>query len=91
MEFKFRNSEQEGDRMSINKTAVKTMDILELFYEHEELSLTEMVQLTSMPKTSVYRLIGSLEEMEFLQKNEFLHSLYYDFERLESLNEYLHL
>lgn len=69
MEFKFRNSEQEGDRMSINKTAVKTMDILELFYEHEELSLTEMVQLTSMPKTSVYRLIGSLEEMEFY-KNE---------------------
>ncbi len=54
--------------MSINKTAVKTMDILELFYEHEELSLTEMVQLTNMPKTSVYRLIGSLEEMEFLQK-----------------------
>lgn len=70
MEFKFRNSEQEGDRMSINKTAVKTMDILELFYEHEELSLTEMVQLTSMPKTSVYRLIGSLEEMEFLQKRK---------------------
>ena len=69
MEFKFRNSEQEGDRMSINKTAVKTMDILKLFYEHEELSLTEMVQLTSMPKTSVYRLIGSLEEMEFY-KNE---------------------
>lgn len=56
--------------MSINKTAVKTMDILELFYEHEELSLTEMVQLTSMPKTSVYRLIGSLEEMDFLQKNK---------------------
>ncbi len=54
--------------MTINKTAVKTMDILQLFYEHEELSLTEMVQLTSMPKTSVYRLIGSLEEMEFLQK-----------------------
>ncbi len=69
-EFKFRNSERKGDRMSINKTAVKTMDILELFYEHEELSLTEMVQLTNMPKTSVYRLIGSLEEMEFLQKNE---------------------
>lgn len=56
--------------MSINKTAVKTMDILELFYEHEELSLTEMVQLTNMPKTSVYRLIGSLEEMDFLQKTE---------------------
>ena len=55
--------------MSINKTAVKTMDILELFYEHEELSLTEMVRLTNMPKTSVYRLIGSLEEMAFY-KNE---------------------
>lgn len=68
MELKFQNSERKGDRMSINKTAVKTMDILELFYEHEELSLTEMVQLTNMPKTSVYRLIGSLEEMELLQK-----------------------
>ncbi len=68
MELKFRNSEQKGDRMSINKTAVKTMDILELFYEHEELSLTEMVQLTNMPKTSVYRLIGSLEEMELYKK-----------------------
>ena len=55
--------------MSINKTAVKTMDILELFYEHEELSLTEMVRLQNMPKTSVYRLIGSLEEMAFY-KNE---------------------
>ena len=69
MEFKFRNLERKGDRMSINKTAVKTMDILELFYEHEELSLTEMVRLTNMPKTSVYRLIGSLEEMAFY-KNE---------------------
>ena len=36
----------------------------------EELSLTEMVQLTSMPKTSVYRLIGSLEEMEFYKKRK---------------------
>lgn len=70
MEFKFRNLERKGDRMSINKTAVKTMDILELFYEHEELSLTEMVRLTNMPKTSVYRLIGSLEEMAFLQKRK---------------------
>ncbi|PHC94087.1 IclR family transcriptional regulator [Bacillus pseudomycoides] len=54
--------------MSVNKTAVKTMDILELFYGHEELTLTEMVHQTGMPKTSVYRLIGSLEEMGFLQK-----------------------
>lgn len=68
MEFKFRNLERKGDRMSINKTAVKTMDILELFYEHEELSLTEMVRLTNMPKTSVYRLIGSLEEMVVFNK-----------------------
>ncbi|MEY8351182.1 IclR family transcriptional regulator [Bacillus cereus] len=56
--------------MSVNKTAVKTMDILELFYEHEELTLTEMVHHTGMPKTSVYRSIGSLEEMGFLQKTK---------------------
>ncbi|MDM5155376.1 IclR family transcriptional regulator [Bacillus sp. DX1.1] len=54
--------------MSLNKTAVKIMDILELFYEHQALTLMEMVKLTGMPKTSVYRLIGSLEEMGFLQK-----------------------
>ena len=65
MESKFRNSEQEGERMSINKTAVKTMDILQLFYEHEELSLTRDGSAYKYAETSVYRLIGSLEEMEF--------------------------
>ncbi|MCP1124185.1 IclR family transcriptional regulator [Bacillus sp. 3103sda1] len=54
--------------MSYNKTAVKTMNILELFYEYDTLTLAEMVRLTGMPKTSVYRLIGSLEEMGLLQK-----------------------
>lgn len=54
--------------MSLNKTTVKIMHVLELFYDHQTLTLMEMVKLTGMPKTSVYRLIGSLEEMGFLQK-----------------------
>ena len=70
MEFKFRNSEQEGDRMIINKTAVKTMDILELFYEHEELSLTEMVQLTSICRKHLFIVFGSLEKKWDFYKNE---------------------
>lgn len=56
--------------MSANKTILKSLDVLQLFYDHKELSLQEMVALSGMPKTSVHRLLGSLEEMGFLQRNE---------------------
>lgn len=53
-----------------NKTAIKLMDILALFRIHKKLSISEMVQLSGIPKTSVYRMIGSLEEMGFLMRDE---------------------
>jgi IclR family transcriptional regulator, KDG regulon repressor len=53
-----------------NKTVVKSMEVLKLFYSHEQLSLQEIVDLSGMPKTSIHRLIGSLEEMGFLTKNK---------------------
>ncbi|WP_027416358.1 IclR family transcriptional regulator [Aneurinibacillus terranovensis] len=53
-----------------NKTIVKSMEVLSLFYKNEQLSLQDMVELSGRPKTSIYRLVGSLEEMGFLQKNE---------------------
>ncbi|WCN39217.1 IclR family transcriptional regulator [Aneurinibacillus uraniidurans] len=56
--------------MSANKTIIKSLDVLQLFYSHKELSLQEMVALSGMPKTSLHRLLGSLEEMGFLQRNE---------------------
>ncbi|GED24797.1 HTH-type transcriptional regulator KipR [Brevibacillus agri] len=53
-----------------NKTVVKSMELLNLFIDHDRLSLNEMVELTNMPKTSIHRMIGSLEGMGFLQRGE---------------------
>lgn len=53
-----------------NKTVVKSMELLHLFIEHARLGLNEMVELTGIPKTSIHRMVGSLEDMDFLQKGE---------------------
>lgn len=53
-----------------NKTVVKSMDILNLFLMHDKLNLNEMVELSGIPKTSVHRMLGSLEDMGFLTKDE---------------------
>lgn len=53
-----------------NKTVVRTMTILDLFEEHVELSFQEIIDLSGIPKTSVYRMLLSLEEMAFLEKGE---------------------
>lgn len=54
---------------SKNKTVVRSMDILNLFRGYPKLSLDEIVQLSGMPKTSVHRMAGSLEDMGFLKKD----------------------
>jgi len=51
-----------------NKTVVRSMDIVNLFIDHTELSFQEIIDLSGIPKTSVYRMLMSLEEMEFLVK-----------------------
>ena len=51
-----------------NKTVVRSMDILNLFINHSELSFQEIITLSGMPKTSVYRMLATLEEMGFLEK-----------------------
>src|SRR5699024_360776 len=51
-----------------NKTVVRSMDILNLFIDHTELSFQEIIDLSGIPKTSVYRMLSSLEEMGFLEK-----------------------
>ncbi|NOU73242.1 helix-turn-helix domain-containing protein [Paenibacillus sp. LMG 31458] len=53
-----------------NKTVVKSLDLLNLFLTNAKLNLNEMVELSGIPKTSVHRMIGSLEDMGFLQKDE---------------------
>ncbi|MCG7344145.1 IclR family transcriptional regulator [Sporosarcina sp. ACRSL] len=57
--------------MSImNKTVIRTMELLYLFTDHPELTFQEIVELSGMPKSSVYRMLLSLEEMKFLEKKE---------------------
>lgn len=56
--------------MNKNKTVVRSMDILNLFIEHEQLTFQEIIDLSGIPKTSVYRMLKSLEEMAFLEKGE---------------------
>jgi IclR family transcriptional regulator, KDG regulon repressor len=53
-----------------NKTVVKSMDLLNLFIDHPKLSLNEIVNLSGEPKTSVHRMVGSLEGMGFLQRDK---------------------
>lgn len=52
-----------------NKTVVRSMDLLQLFLTHPKLNISEMAKLSGIPKTSVLRMIGSLEEMGFLKKD----------------------
>lgn len=52
-----------------NKTVVKSMALLNLFLHKPSLTLSELVALTGMPKTSVHRMVSSLEEMGFLSRD----------------------
>jgi IclR family transcriptional regulator, KDG regulon repressor len=53
-----------------NKTVVKSMQILTLFVNHSKLTFNEMIELSGLPKTSLHRMIVSLEEMGFLTKDD---------------------
>ena len=53
-----------------NKTVVRSMDILNLFLEHPELTFQEIIDLSLIPKTSVYRMLLTLEEMGFVEKGK---------------------
>ncbi|MEI4768333.1 IclR family transcriptional regulator [Psychrobacillus sp. FJAT-51614] len=53
-----------------NKTLVRSMDILNLFMDHAALTFQEIIELSKIPKSSVYRMLMSLEEMGFLVKGD---------------------
>lgn len=56
---------------SKNKTVVRSMEILNLFINHSKLSFNEIIELSGIPKTSVYRMLQSLEEMGLIDKDAF--------------------
>ncbi|SES08098.1 IclR family transcriptional regulator [Psychrobacillus sp. OK032] len=53
-----------------NKTVVRSMDILNLFIENAALTFQDIIELSSIPKTSVYRMLLTLEEMGFIEKGD---------------------
>lgn len=56
-----------------NKTVMKSMSILTLFIDYPRLTFNELMDKTNIPKTSLHRMLGSLEEMGFLTKNPYGH------------------
>ena len=70
--FKFFTTYQEGRSFmqAHNKTVVKSMQILTLFLNYPKLTFNEMMELSHIPKTSLHRMVGSLEEMGFLTRDE---------------------
>lgn len=52
------------------RAAERALDILLCFIKKSELSLTEIARLTSLNKSTVYRLLGTLEGKGFLIRNQ---------------------
>ncbi|OES45129.1 IclR family transcriptional regulator [Domibacillus iocasae] len=54
----------------MNKTVLKSMEIIKLFFKEEKLTLLQMIEKTGLPKTSAYRMAESLLELGFLEKDQ---------------------
>jgi IclR family transcriptional regulator, KDG regulon repressor len=52
----------------VNSTVVKAAELLRLFLSHPQLSLPQVVKLSGLPKTSVHRMLCSLEETGFMRR-----------------------
>lgn len=46
----------------MNRTVLRTVEILEIISKHGEISLADLVKITGYPKTSVYDILHALEE-----------------------------
>lgn len=53
----------------LNKTVVKSMEIIHVFYQQEHATLSELMAHTGLPKTSAHRMAETLVEMKFLEKD----------------------
>lgn len=54
----------------MNKTVLKSMEIIQVFFDEERLTLLQIMEKTNLPKTSAYRMAESLLELGFLEKDE---------------------
>ncbi|CAI8863054.1 HTH-type transcriptional regulator KipR [Brevibacillus sp. IT-7CA2] len=51
-----------------NRSVLKTLEFLEYFIQNSELSLAELVELSDMPKSTVFRILQTLEMRGFVSK-----------------------
>ncbi|MET1031743.1 IclR family transcriptional regulator [Domibacillus tundrae] len=54
----------------MNKTVLKSMEIIRVFFDEEKLTLFQIMEKTELPKTSAYRMAESLLELGFLDKDK---------------------
>lgn len=54
----------------LNKTVVKSMEIIQVFYDKDQASLADIITHTGLPKTSAHRMAETLVEMGFLEKTQ---------------------
>ncbi|GAB6935616.1 IclR family transcriptional regulator [Calditerricola yamamurae] len=54
---------------SKNVTLVRAMRVLDLFRDHEQLSLSEITARSGLPKTTVFRMVSALVDMGFLTRD----------------------
>lgn len=54
----------------MNQSVAKAIDLLNLFIDHEQLSLHEITEKSNMPKSTVYRLLTTLEKGGMLFKTK---------------------
>jgi IclR family transcriptional regulator, KDG regulon repressor len=63
--------EKKIPQSSLSKSIIKGFQIIELLSELEELSITELSQQLQMNKSSVYRMLATLVECNYAEKNPF--------------------
>lgn len=70
METEKTESEKKGgERYSIHAVE-KALDVIEALSEHDSLSLIELVDLVKQPKSSLYRIILTMENRGFITRSE---------------------
>ena len=52
----------------MNRTVLRTVEILEIISKNDEISLAEIVKMTGYPKTSVYDILHALEERAMIYR-----------------------
>ncbi|KRE61822.1 IclR family transcriptional regulator [Paenibacillus sp. Soil750] len=63
------NAKDKQDRYAIHSVE-KALDVVEALSEHDSLSLIELVELVKQPKSSLYRIILTLEKRGFLSRSD---------------------